>query len=77
MEPKKEKIFADGMYFTRPRENAPEYVKGSISVKVAPFGAFLLKHVNESGYVNLNLKESKQGKLYLELDTWTKTSFFM
>ncbi len=69
MENKPEKVFADGMIFKRPRAGAPEFVKGSISVKVDEFSAFLEKHV-KNGWVNLNLKESKGSKLYLELDTW-------
>jgi len=69
----KDKIFSEGIYFNRPRENAPAFVKGSVSVKVEPFVAFVQKHINVSGYVNLTLKESQGGKLYFELDTWTKT----
>lgn len=68
-----EKIFADGIYFSRPNPKAPSYIKGRISVKVDVFKNFIDKNVNESGYVNLNLKVSKNDKLYFDLDTWTKT----
>ncbi len=71
MEPKKEKIFADGMMFKRPKEGAPDFVKGNISIKVADFGVFLAKH-EKNGWVNLDLKSSKEGKLYLELNVWEK-----
>jgi len=66
-----EKIFASGMYFDRPHENVPDFVKGKISVKVSEFIPFVEKHADR-GYVNLDLKESKGGKLYLELNTWKK-----
>lgn len=68
-----EKIFSDGIIFKRPRENAPDYIKGNVSIKVNDLVAFLNKHVKPDGWVNLTLKESKNGKLYFELDTWTKT----
>jgi len=67
----KEKIFADGIMFKRPKEGLPDFIKGNISVKVADFGTFLAKH-EKNGWVNLDLKESKGGKLYLELNTWEK-----
>ena len=66
-----EKIFADGMRFNLPRPKAPEYVKGSISIKVDNFINFLQTHA-KNGWVNLDLKESKKGVLYLELNTWQK-----
>lgn len=63
-----EKVFADGFIFKR-QENAPEFVVGSMSIKVDEAMAFLAQ--NESnGWVNLNVKKSKGGKYYMELDTW-------
>ena len=65
---KTEKVFADGFIFKR-QENAPEFVVGSMSIKVDEAMAFLAQ--NESkGWVNLNVKQSKGGKYYMELDTW-------
>lgn len=66
-----EKTFANGLIFKAPRESAPEYVKGSLSVKVDEFVEFLNEHVTPSGWVNIDIKESKGGKLYCELNTWT------
>ncbi len=66
-----EKIFAEGILFKRPRDGAPDFVKGSISIKVADIGPFLTKY-EKNGWVNLDLKESKLGKLYLELNVWDK-----
>jgi len=67
-----EKIFADGMWFQGPGPKAPQFVKGKISVKVDAFIAFLQAHASKSGWVNLDLKESRKGVLYLELNTWQK-----
>jgi hypothetical protein len=64
-----EKVFADGFSFKR-REKAPEFVIGSLSVKVEEAIAFLKEHASESGWVNLNINMGKTGKHYVELDTW-------
>ncbi len=65
-----DKIFADGIRFEKPREGAPEFVKGKLSFKVEEAVAFLKGNVNDKGWVNLDLKKSKEGKLYLELNTY-------
>lgn len=64
-----EKIFADGFSFKR-REKAPEFVIGSMSVRVEQAVAFLKEHANENGWVNLNINMGKSGKPYVELDTF-------
>jgi hypothetical protein len=65
-----DKIFANGLIFKAPRENAPDFVKGSISVKVDEFVAFLQANNTNSGWVNIDIKESKGGKIYCELNTY-------
>jgi hypothetical protein len=65
-----EKIFANGLIFKAPRPNAPEFVKGSLSIKVDEFVAFLTAHNTNAGWVNIDIKESKGGKLYCELNTY-------
>lgn len=69
MEPKKEKVFADGLMFKRPRDGAPDFVKGSISIKVDSIIPFIQKYA-KNGWVNLDLKVSAGGKFYFELNTW-------
>ena len=65
-----ETIFSEGFIFKRPREGAPSFVKGSMSVKVDEAIAFLQKHNNE-GWVNLDLLASKDNtKLYFKLNTY-------
>lgn len=69
-----ETIFGKGFYFDRPREGAPDYVKGRLSVKVDEAVAFLQEHKNEKGYVNLDLLLKKDGEgLYFKLNTWKPT----
>lgn len=63
-----ERIFADGFIFKR-RDNAPEFVIGSISVKVDEAITFLKKN-EKKGWVNLNVKRGRSGNPYIELDTF-------
>lgn len=64
-----ETIFADGIFYEIP-VNAPEWVKGKLSVRVSQFIEFLNKHQNEAGYINLDLKVAKSGKAYCSLNVW-------
>jgi hypothetical protein len=72
----KEKIFVDGLIFKAPDEKTKEkapWIKGKISVKVPEFINFLNKHNTNGGWVNIDLKKSKEkGTLYLELNTYVK-----
>jgi hypothetical protein len=64
----KQKVFADGFVFKR-NENAPDFVIGSLSIKVEEAVAFLKQHT-KNGWVNLQVKNSQGGKYYIELDTF-------
>jgi len=68
MDYKKEKIFADGLIVKR-KENAPDFVKHNLAFKVDDFVKFLRDN-DKKGWVNVDVKESKGGKLYAELDTF-------
>ena len=61
--------FASGIMFKLPRDNAPDFVKGSLSVKLDDFVAWA-KNNAENGWVNLDLKVGKSGKPYVELNLW-------
>ena len=63
-----DKIFGEGIYFKQ-KDNAPSFVMGAVSIKVDEFIVFLKDNVKK-GWVNLDLKESKGGKHYFQLDTW-------
>lgn len=62
--------FAEGIIFKRPKEGAPEFVKGKLSIKVDEFIAYLKANEN-NGWVNLDLLLSKdKTKLYFTLNDW-------
>jgi hypothetical protein len=65
-----DKKFATGIYADAPHPNAPEFVKARLSIKVQDAIAFLKEHEKQSGYVDLDVKESREGKWYVELNEY-------
>lgn len=66
----KEKIFANGLMFKERNPAAPEYVLGSLWVKVDEFIAFLQANNTNNGGINIDIKRSIKGNIYCELNTW-------
>jgi hypothetical protein len=72
MSDQKEKVFADGFMFKR-RENAPDFIIGSLSIKIEDAIKFMQAHA-KNGWCNLDVKKSgSTGKYYIELDTFEPT----
>lgn len=69
MSEKKERVFAEGFSFKR-NESAPDYVVGRLSLKVDDAVAFIKKHANTNGWVNLSIMYGRSGNPYVELDTY-------
>lgn len=69
-----EKIFADGFIFKLPQGNTPDFIKGKVSIKVDDFVKFLEEHKSETGWVSIDLKQSRKGSVYGELNTWKPKS---
>ena len=65
---KTETVFADGL-IAKLRENQPDFVICSLSVKVEDFVKFLNEN-HDNGWVNIQVLKSKAGKPYCSLDTW-------
>tara|TARA_R110000824_G_scaffold56518_1_gene154643 strand:+ start:167 stop:469 length:303 start_codon:yes stop_codon:yes gene_type:complete len=63
-----DKVFGEGIFFKQ-KENAPDFVLGAVSIKVDEFITFLKENVKK-GWVNMDLKQSKGGKFYFQVDTW-------
>mgnify|MGYP003443094076 FL=1 len=68
-----EKTFAEGMIAKKPSEKAPDFIKANISIKTAEFITFLNNHTKADGWINLDVKEGKSGKWYVELNEWKKS----
>jgi hypothetical protein len=67
-------IFVEGLFYNPPRENAPDFVKGQLSIDPKRFVEFLrtqTAHINEKGYIKLDILLSKDGaKHYAVVNTW-------
>lgn len=65
---KQQKQFAKGFIFKR-NDNAPEWAIGKLSIKAQEAIQFI-NEKNNGGWLNLEIKKSKEGKFYIELDTY-------
>ena len=66
--------FVDGLIFKRPHAKAPKFVLGNISIKKAELIAFIEAQDNGSEWLNIDVKESRQGKIYCALNTYKKST---
>ena len=64
-----DKIFVDGMYINVHTSEYGEMLK--LSFKVDKFKEWLDEHVNEAGYVNVDIKNARSGNKYGQLSTYT------
>lgn len=64
-----DKIYPKGFKIWQPRESAPPWLKGRVSVHLETFTEWAKDHVDDKGYVSLDLKDGADG-LYTQLNTW-------
>jgi len=67
-----DKNFPDGFIFKKKHENAPEFIKGMVAINVGSFVAWLGKQ-EHNGWIDIDLKESREGKYYAERNMFKKT----
>ena len=60
--------FVNGLIVKEPHQNAPDFVKCAISIKVADLSAWLAGKTDE--WVNIDVKKSKGGKWYAAVSTF-------
>lgn len=60
--------FIPGLFFKDPHQNAPDFVMAKGSIKVADLRAWLAEQSGE--WVNFDLKRSREGKPYAQIDDW-------
>lgn len=63
-----EKIFAGGMIAKAPKQGLPDFIKGHIAVRREEAIKWLQSF--DDIWLNLDMKESRAGTYYLELNTW-------
>lgn len=63
--------FVPGLFVKAPHENAPDFVKAAISIKVADLGQYLRgKFKAGEEWVNIDVKVSKGGKWYAAVSNY-------
>jgi hypothetical protein len=60
--------FPKGLMVKKPRDNAPDFVKASISIKVEELVEWLSGREGE--WVNLDVKEAKSGRWYASVSNF-------
>ena len=60
--------FIDGLIAKEPHENAPDFIKAKLSIKVEELLTWLGDRTEE--WVNADVKVSKGGKWYVAVDDW-------
>lgn len=68
-----EKNFVDGLIVKLPDENAPEFVKLKLSIKLDEFGPWVsAQKANDPSieWLNIEIKEGRSGKWYAERNMW-------
>lgn len=69
-EERKEMIFAKGIRFFKPRENAPKSIKGNIVIDLKELREFIKEQdITETLRIDLRKSEEK-GTYYFSLNTW-------
>ena len=73
-ENKKEKVFANGIYFNEKHQNAPNFVLGKLAINKERLIEWLNSGVaqpNEKGYIYLDILMGKEsGKPFIEVNDW-------
>lgn len=64
-----EKIFPEGVSVDVP-QNGPDFVIAKMGFNAELFTAFLEKHKNYRGWINVDILKGKSGKPYAVLNTW-------
>lgn len=62
------KEFVNGLIVKAPRDGAPDFVKCAISIRREELISFISS--KEGDWINIDVKESKNGKWYAEVDNW-------
>ncbi len=70
-----ENKFIDGCFLEAPKENAPTFLKGKININIEKFIPYLKANAKEGKWVNLDLLETRDGRLYLKLNEYKPKKF--
>jgi len=67
-------IFVKGLFWRKPADNAPDFVRGKLNVNAKDFIKFMeenKQYLSDKGWFNLQLLVSKdKSSYYFTVDTW-------
>lgn len=64
-------MLANGIYYNKKLDGAPEYVLGGLSINANQFIDWLQQQeTDEKGYLKLDILVSREGKPYIKLNDW-------
>lgn len=72
-----DKVFVEGMMVKLPEAGAPDFLKLKLSIKLDEFGKWIAdqkRNDSEIEWINLEVKEGRSGKWYLERNMWKPTA---
>lgn len=62
------KEYIDGLIVKKQNANTPDFIKFKLSIKRLAMIDWLMQ--KEEEWINADIKESKDGKFYVEVDNW-------
>jgi len=65
-------IFIDGLRISKPKDNAPDWIKANCIINCDELEQYIRANHNESGEIRFQIKESKAGRLYCAVDTYQR-----
>jgi hypothetical protein len=68
---KEDLVFAEGVFFSKPKAGAPKSIKAKIGIDVQKFLKFAPKYEKQNGYIDLDVRWSEQkAKFYITVNTF-------
>jgi hypothetical protein len=69
-----ENEFPKGIMIRKPKDNAPDFIRGQISLKLDEAIPYLQSKASFNNWLNIDIKISKQGSMYLAVNNYKKQS---
>ncbi len=70
MSEQKDRVYPPAMNWSEPMKESPDFVKAKVGIVVEEFIEFLQANVKPTGWINFEMKVSREGNYYWELDQW-------
>jgi len=68
-------IFIDGLRISKPKDNAPDWIKANCVINCDELEQYIRANRNESGEIRFQIKESQAGRLYCAVDAQQQNTY--